>query len=174
VWAYYNNADEVELFLNGKPLGTRKKTGEDLHVMWRVPFSPGTLKAVSRKNGATVLVKEIKTAGHPYKLEISADRQHIRTGKNDLCFITARVVDKNGIPVPTANNSLRFSISGGATIAGTDNGYQADTSSLVSKQRKAWKGQALVIVRSAPKKGNSTLTVTSPGLVAGRIQVVMD
>jgi beta-galactosidase len=174
VWAYYNNADEVELFLNGKSLGTRKKTGEDLHVMWRVPFSPGTLKAVSRKNGATVLVKEIKTAGHPYKLEISADSQHIRTGKNDLCFITARVVDKNGIPVPTANNSLRFSISGGATIAGTDNGYQADTSSLVSKQRKAWKGQALVIVRSAPKKGNSTLTVTSPGLVAGRIQVVMD
>jgi beta-galactosidase len=55
VWAYYNNADEVELYLNGKSLGIRKKAGDDLHVMWRVKYEPGTLKAVSRKNGKTVL-----------------------------------------------------------------------------------------------------------------------
>ena len=38
VWAYFNNADEVELFLNGKSLGTRRKQADDLHVQWRVPF----------------------------------------------------------------------------------------------------------------------------------------
>ena len=49
VWAYYNHADEVELFLNGKSLGRKSKQGDDLHVMWRVLFEPGTLRAESRK-----------------------------------------------------------------------------------------------------------------------------
>src|SRR6266511_3618757 len=53
VWAYYNNADEVELFLNGKSLGKKKKTGDDLHVMWRVKYEPGLIKAISRLNGKT-------------------------------------------------------------------------------------------------------------------------
>jgi beta-galactosidase len=67
VWAYYNNADEVELSLNGKSLGKKRKRGDTLHVMWRVPFEPGTLKAVSTKNGKVILTKEIKTAGAPAK-----------------------------------------------------------------------------------------------------------
>ncbi len=174
VWAYYNNADEVELFLNGKSLGIKKKGLEDLHVMWRVPFATGTLKAVSRKNGSIVLVKEIKTAGKPFKLELVADRQHIKAGGKDLSFITARVVDQDGVLVPGANNTLHFSTSGTATIAGTDNGYQADTTSLVSTTRKAWKGMALAIIRSSPKKGNNTLTVRSPGLVPGKIRLIAD
>ena len=49
--AYYNHADEVELLINGKSQGVKKKTGIDLHVMWRVIYEPGTVKAVSRKNG---------------------------------------------------------------------------------------------------------------------------
>src|SRR5436189_4023194 len=79
VWAYYNNADEVELYLNGKSLGKRKKENEELHVKWRVPFSPGTLRAVSRKNGKTVLVREIKTAGKPARIELVADKKIIGT-----------------------------------------------------------------------------------------------
>ena len=63
VWANYNNANEVELFLNGKSLGIRKKEGDALHVMWRLPFQPGTIKAISRKNGKLVLMKEVSAAG---------------------------------------------------------------------------------------------------------------
>lgn len=51
IWAYYNNADEVELYLNGKSLGVRQKTDSTYHVSWRVPFTPGTLRAVSRLGG---------------------------------------------------------------------------------------------------------------------------
>jgi beta-galactosidase len=169
VWAYYNNADEVELFLNGKSLGIRKKQNDELHVMWRVPFEPGTLIAVSRKNGKMVLVKEIKTAATAYKLELAADNKNIKAGSNDLSFITVRVLDRDGNLVPYAGNMLSFSTSGGALIAGTDNGYQADTVSLVSNKRKAWKGMALAIVKPGVKKGNSTLTVKSPGLLPGTI-----
>ncbi|MEO6230535.1 MAG: sugar-binding domain-containing protein [Ferruginibacter sp.] len=169
VWAYYNNADEVELFLNGKSLGVRKKTNDDLHVMWRIPFKAGTLTAISRKNEKIVLTKSIKTAGSPYKIKLTADRNMIHANGKDLSFITARVLDKDGNIVPDANNILKFSTTGPIHIAGTDNGYQADTLSLKSPLRKAWKGLALAIIQSSLKKGHSTLTVTSPGLLSGTI-----
>jgi beta-galactosidase len=173
VWAYYNNADEVELFLNGKSVGIRKKQGDDLHVMWRLSFQPGTLKAISRKSGKTILTKEIKTAGKPARIELITDKKILKPDGNDLSFITARILDKNGNIVPTADNKLQFSISGPGIIAGTDNGYQADTVSLKSSTRNSWKGMALAIVQSTEKKtrlndavgqGNITLKVSSPGI----------
>lgn len=169
VWAYYSNADEVELFLNNQSLGVRKKINDELHVMWRVPFTPGTLKAISRKNGKTVLERTIKTAGPAYKIELTADRKTIQAGGKDLCFVTARITDKEGNLVPDADNLINFSITGNARLAATDNGYQADTLTFLSPQRRAWKGMALAIIRSAPKKGNSTLMATAPGLISGTI-----
>ncbi|MBC7947377.1 MAG: DUF4982 domain-containing protein [Chitinophagaceae bacterium] len=165
VWAYFNNADEVELFLNSKSVGVRRKGIDDVHIMWRLPFQPGTLKAVSRKSGKIVLTKELKTAGKPFRLELIADRKMLKTGGRDLSFITARVLDRNGIPVPFANNLLKFTISGEGIIAGTDNGFQADLVSLKSKERKAWKGLALAIVQATGKKGNITLRADSAGLL---------
>jgi beta-galactosidase len=163
VWAYYNNADEVELYLNEKSLGKRSKTDTTLHVIWRLPFEPGTLKVISRKNGKIVLIKEIKTAGKPAQIELTADRKIIKADGNDLCFITARILDKDGNPVPDADNLISFSITGNANIAATDNGYQADIVSFTSQKRQVWKGKALVIVKALPKKGNSTLTATAVG-----------
>ena len=164
VWAYYNNADEVELFLNNQSLGVRKKINDELHVMWRVPFEPGTLKAISRKNGKIILTKEIKTAGEPAKIELTADRKLIKADGKDLSFVTVRVLDNKGNMVPDADNLIEFSVSGTGTISGTDNGYQADTVSLKSNKRKCWKGMALVIIKSTEKKGNITLQASSEGL----------
>jgi beta-galactosidase len=164
VWTYYNNADAVELFLNGQSLGSKTKTDTSLHIMWRVPFAAGTLKAVSKKNGKVVLTKEIQTAGKPYKIELTADKKMIKAGGKDLSFITAKIVDAAGNLVPDASNLISFFITGNATIAGTDNGYQADTISLTSPKRQAWKGLALAIIRSGLKKGNSTLTAQVAGL----------
>ncbi len=164
VWAYYNNADEVELFLNNRSLGIRKKSANELHVMWRIPFKAGTLKAISKKNGKTVLVKKINTAGLPAKIELLADRKMIKADGKELSFITVRVLDKNGNLVPDADNLINFTISGEGIIAGTDNGYQADLESFQSKNRKCWKGLALVIVQSLEKKGNITLRATADGL----------
>jgi beta-galactosidase len=169
VWAYYNNADEVELFLNNKSLGVRKKLNDDLHIMWRVNFVPGTLKAVSRKNGKIVLTKEIKTAGKPEKIRIIADRQTIKADGKDLSFITATITDKDGNMVPDAGNLLSFSIQGTGFIAGTDNGFQADTVSLKSNKRACWKGMAMAIIQSSGKKGNITVMATAKGLQTGII-----
>ncbi len=164
VWAYYNNADAAELFLNGKSAGKRLKNDSTLHVMWRLPYQAGTIKVVTSRNGKQVLTKEIKTAGKAERIELIADRSTLKADGKDLCFVTARITDRNGTLVSEANNQIRFSLVGNGTIAGTDNGYQADTVSLKSPVRNSWKGLALAIIQSGEKKGNITLTAQSPGL----------
>jgi beta-galactosidase len=152
VWAYYNHANEVELFLNGKSLGTRKKQNDDLHVMWRVPFATGILKAVSKKDGKIVLTKEIKTAGQPAKIILTADRKNIKADGNDLSFVTVKVVDKDGNIVPDADNQVKFSISGYGFIAGVDNGSQTSMESFKASERKAFNGLCLAVFNPAERK----------------------
>ena len=171
VWAYYNNADEVELYLNGKSLGIRRKSDSVLHVMWRVPFKAGTLKAVSRKNGKTVLEKEIRTAGKPAYVRLFFDKSKSANDKKPVLFITAKIVDKNGVIVPDADNLINFSVSRNAKIIGTDNGFEADTLSLKNPSRKAWKGKALVLVLPRNKKKDVTITAHSPGLPSASITI---
>ncbi|WP_295674718.1 beta-galactosidase GalB [uncultured Mucilaginibacter sp.] len=164
VWAFYNNADEVELFLNGKSLGTKKKLGEDLHIMWRVKYEPGTLKAVSRKNGKVVLTREIHTAGAPAKIELVADRKNIKADGKDLSFITVKILDKDGNVVPNADNLVNFKVTGPGFIAGVDNGDEVSHDPFKANYRKAFNGLALAIIQTKEKAGNITFTATAAGL----------
>ena len=164
VWAYYNNADEVELYLNGKSAGIKKKTGDDLHVMWRLKYEPGTLKAVARRNGKVVLTKVINTAGAPAKIELNADRSNIKADGKDLSFITVRILDKNGNVVPNADNLVKFKITGAATIASVDNGDPVSHDPFKADYRKAFHGLALAIVQGKEQVGTITFTATSEGL----------
>jgi beta-galactosidase len=168
VWAYYNNADEVELFLNNRSLGTQKKQ-DQLHVKWTVPFQQGSLKAVSRKNGKTVLTKTIKTAGAPVRIELIADRDILHADGKDLSFITVRITDKNGNLVPYADNLVNFEIAGEAKIAAVDNGFQASHEPFKANYRKAYNGLCLVILQATSAKGAIKLTARSRGLVPGTI-----
>ncbi|WP_240183002.1 glycoside hydrolase family 2 TIM barrel-domain containing protein [Pedobacter jeongneungensis] len=164
VWAYYNNADEVELYLNGKSLGKKSKQGDDLHVLWNVNFEAGTLKAVSRKNGKEVLVREVKTAGAPAKIELIADRKNIKADGKDLSFITVRILDAAGNVVPNADNLVDFKVEGNGFIAGVDNGFQASLEPFKANYRKAFHGLCLAILQSTEKAGTIKLRATSNGL----------
>ncbi|MBD0280019.1 MAG: DUF4982 domain-containing protein, partial [Flavisolibacter sp.] len=171
VVAYYNNADEVELFLNGTSLGVRSKRGDDLHVKWRVPFTPGTLKAISRKGGRTVLTREVKTAGAPAKVILKADRNVINADGRDLSFVTATIVDKDGIMVPTANNLIKFTISGEGFIAGVDSGDPTSHEPFKANQHTTLNGLALAIIQSNGKKGKITLTAGAEGLQSSGVVI---
>lgn len=171
VWAYYNNADEVELFLNDQSLGTRKKEGDDLHVSWKIPYVPGTLKAVSRKEGNVVLEKEVKTAGEANKIQLSADKNSIHSDHYDMVFVTVDILDENNVLVPRADNLVNFEISGGGTIVGVDNGYQASLEPFKANYRKAFNGKCLVMIQSNGEKENIELIATSEGLEEARIKV---
>ncbi|WPU99767.1 beta-galactosidase GalB [Mucilaginibacter sp. cycad4] len=164
VWAYYNNADEVELYLNGKSLGIQKKTGDDLHVMWRVKYEPGTLKAISRKNGKTVLTREIHTSGAPAKIELTVDRSQIKADGKDLSFITVKILDKDGNVVPDADNKVNFKINGEGFIASVDNGDPVSHDPFKASYRKVFHGLALAIIQAKEKAGTITLTASADGL----------
>lgn len=171
IWAYYNNADEVELFLNGKSLGVKKKDVDIYHVFWRVPFEAGTLKAVSRKNGVVVLTKEISTAGTAAKIILIADRNKIKADGEDLSFITAKIVDDRGNMVPEADNLIEFEVKGDATIAGVDNGNPTSMESFKDNKRKAFNGLALAIIKAGEKAGKVTFTATAKGLPPASIEI---
>lgn len=173
VWAYYNNADEVELFLNDKSLGIKKKEKDTFHVWWRIPFEKGKLKAISRKNGETVLTKEIATTEEPVIIRLTPDRNIIDADGKDLSFVTVEVLDVNGLPVPTANNLIEFSIHGSGFVAGTDNGNPVEHLSLKSARRKLFNGKALAVIQSNGKEGSITLKATSPGLKSSEIEIVV-
>jgi len=164
VWAYYNNADEVELYLNGKSLGIKKKEGDDLHIMWRVPFQAGTLKAISRKNGKTVLEKIIKTAGAPATLKLTADRATIHANGNNLSFVTVDITDANGVLSPNANNEISFSLKGNGKIVGVCSGDPVSHESYKGTKHTALNGKCLVVIQAGNKAGKLELTASANGL----------
>ena len=170
VWVYYNQADEVELFLNGISLGVKRKQGDDLHLMWRVTYVAGTLKAVSTKNGKIVLTEQIKTAGRPAKIELSCDRKTMAADGKDMSFITARIVDDEGNLVPDANNLIQFKIVGKAYIAGVDNGDPTSHEPFKANSRKALNGMALAMLQST-NAGKVTFCATSDGLKPASITI---
>jgi beta-galactosidase len=166
LWAYYNQADEVELFINGKSQGVKRKgSGNQLcteyHVGWRVNYEPGEVKAVSRKNGKTVCQQTIHTAGQPAAVRLTTDYR----GRN-LCFINVDIVDAQGNLCPWADNQLFFSTEGNASIVATDNGCQTSMERFQEPQRKAFFGRCMVVVR-----GSGRLHAQAIGLKAGEIEL---
>lgn len=164
MWAYYNNADEVELFVNGESQGVRTKGKDDFHVVWRVKYEPGVVKVVSRKDGKTVLEKEIHTAGEPAQIRLTADRNEIKSDGRDLSFVTVEVLDKDGNLCPNADNQIMFDVQGAGFIAGVDNGSPVSMEKFKADYRKAFYGKCLVVVQSDGKSGGIKLTATSEGL----------
>ena len=174
VWAYYNNADEVELFLNGKSVGVRSKKGDDLHLMWRIPFQPGTLKAISRKNGKTVLESEIKTAGNASNLKLTADRSTIKADGNDLSFVTVDILDSKGVLVPNANNEINFSLKGNGKIVGVCSGDPVSHESYKGSKHTALNGKCLVVIQSGKKTGRLELTAKANGLKQSTVVITAE
>ena len=170
IWAY-SNSQEVELFLNNKSLGVKKKQGDDLHLMWRVPFVPGTLKAISRSSGKEILVQEVKTAGAAAALRVSADRSTIKADGSDLSFITIDVVDANGVLVPNADNLVKFQVEGPGAIVGVDNGDPVSHESFKAHQRKAFHGKCLVVIQGGDISGKIKLSAISDNLLNSNIEI---
>ena len=171
VVAYFNNADEVELFLNGRSQGTKRKQGDHMSVFWRLAFEPGLLKAVSRKNGRIVLSREVRTAEAPAKIVLTADRPAIKADGADLSFVTVKVVDKNGTVVPLADNLVEFELTGPGAIVGVDNGNQISHEPFKASQRKAFHGMALAIVQAKQKAGRIVLRAKSNGLSSSSVVI---
>ncbi len=170
VWAY-TNYNKVELFLNDSSLGVKEKQGDDIHLVWKVKYVPGTLKAIAKKDGKKDLIKEVKTANNPKTISLKADRSMINADGEDLSFITIEILDENGTLVPKADNLVEFTVGGPGKIIGVDNGSQISHEPFKANKRKAFNGKCLVVVQSTEESGQITLTAKSEGLELSTISL---
>ncbi len=170
----YTSGDEAELFLNGQSLGRKKRGPRDYRLRWDdVVYQPGTLKAVTYKDGKPWAEDTVRTTGKAAKLKLAADRAALRADGTDLSFITVTVADKDGAQVPRSHNRVSFSLTGPGEIIATDNGDATGFESFQSHKRAAFNGLALVIVRTrAGQAGKVVVTAKSEGL--GSAQVALD
>jgi beta-galactosidase len=169
----FTSGDEVELFLNGKSLGRKKKEQYQYRLRWdTVRYEPGVLKSVAYKNGKQWAVNEIKTTQNATKLLAIADRTTIKADGQDLAFITVQVSDADGLTVPRSNDRIEFSIEGPGEIVATDNGDPTNMVSFSSPKREAFNGLCLVIVRTRKGlPGAITITAKSGNLRETRVTV---
>ena len=174
MWCYYNKADEVELFVNGKSQGVKSKTPDCLHAMWRVEYEPGSVKVIARKNGKVVGEKEIRTAGEPVQIRLTPDRSQLTADGKDLSFITVEILDEEGNLCPNADNLVNFEVEGDAFIAGVDNGSPISMERFKDNKRRAFYGKCLVVVQNRGKQGTAHLVATSNGLQSANVKITID
>ena len=167
----YTNAEEVELFLNGKSLGTQKLHPDASAITYAIPFEPGTLKAVARNDGKIVATEELKTAGKPTKLVFAADKptMPLTPDWNDARYVTATLVDDAGTRIPDSSTVIHFSVSGPASIIAVDNGNMMDHDPFQATERKLYQGHALAILRATGSSGQVTVTATADGIPAASL-----
>lgn len=176
IWAY-SNADEVELFVNGKSAG-RKKMPENGHLEWSAVYQPGKLKAIAYKNGKRMMSKTVETTGNAEKVVVATDRKHISADNQDVAVITISLQDKEGRFVPDACLNLNLKINGPAKILGVGNGdpaYQAGERPADANARTytvdSFNGLAQVLVQSSDLPGVISLDVSGDHLIPGTISI---
>ena len=189
----YTNYPSAEVFINGKSQGKKTK---DLNVklegsytdeakasferqkryrlMWMdTRYEPGTVKVVAYdENGKAVAETEVHTAGKPYKIELSADRNEIEADGRDISFINVKVVDKDGNLCPDATNQIRFKVKGQGAFKAVANGNPVSLESFQEPKMKVFSGQLTALIQSSEESGAMELEASSPGLRSAKIKVV--
>jgi len=161
----YSKYPKVRLYHNNKLIGEQATTREQqFKATFSVPYSTGVVKAVGVENDREMESTMLQTAGVAAKLKLSADRKEILANGQDLSFVTIEITDKDGVFQPNATDRLHFKIDGPGTIAGVDNADLKDVEQYVGNTRKAWKGRALVVIKSNHHAGEIKLSVTANGL----------
>jgi len=167
----YSNCEEVELFLNEKSLGAKEKPKDDSPRSWEVTFEKGTLKAIGKNNGIRVASCELKTAGVPSKIILTADNPKISKNWDDISYVTACVVDANGLICPNADKLITFSISESGVISAVDNGDTNSHEPYQATERHVFNGRCIAIIKAKNSSGRITVKAGSPGLVSGSVTI---
>ena len=167
----YTDADEGELFLNGKSLGKVRKLSKEeseaaaaagdplalqrrYRLIWdRVAWQAGELKVVTAYGEAVR-----KTAGKPHHISI-CEEEHSQ-GNEGLHFLRVQVCDKDGNVCPTADHLIHFATKGEGKFVAAANGDAANLDLFHQPKHHAFAGELTVIT-----EGNCTLTATAKGLV---------
>lgn len=173
VWVN-SNADEVELFLNGKSLG-KKQMNPNSHLQWSVPYKAGTLEARAARSGRKFSTK-VETTGRPVKVQLTPDRTMITADGRDATVVNVTVLDTQGRAVPVASNLVRFKVTGDAEIIGVGNGdpssHEPDKILEGNYQRSLFNGKCQMILQAGKKAGTVKVEASADGLQAGTCVII--
>lgn len=175
----YTNGDCAELFLNDKSLGKRckkpdaEKSFERFRIIWdEVTYQPGELKVVAYNNNVLIGESSVTTAGEPYQIKLTPDRNKLKANGIDLCYILVEALDKNGNVCHMADNLVKFELEGPAVIEAVGNGNPQSIEAFISNQRHLFYGKAMLIMRTLENKtGNIIVTATAQGLESSEIKL---
>ena len=173
----YTNYNSAELFINGKSQGIQKKSMDSklnrYRLMWMdVKYTPGIVKVIAyNENGEAAKEKIVVTSGKPHHVELEADRDTISANGEDISFVTASVVDKNGNPCPTASNRLNFEVKGNGKFRAACNGDATSLELFHNPAMKVFNGKLVVLVQAASAVGEIELRVSGDGLVENKIKI---
>ncbi len=193
----YTNYPTAELFVNGKSQGrisknteVKKGAGKDgrisdvndpaidrYRLRWNnVKYEPGELKVVVYdENGKEVGTQTVKTAGAAAQIQLTGDLgaavKPLKADGEDMTFITVNILDKDGILVPDADNSIQVSVTGAADFKGICNGDATSTEVFTKPTMKTFHGQLVIGIQSNGKQGDATIKVTGKGLKPATLTV---
>lgn len=192
----YTDCPEAELFLNGRSLGRQKKhpyavpqgTAEQTkplmetkallrryRLIWdEVKYESGELRVVAYDaDGRPVMEKTMCTAGTPSVLKLEPDRATIKSGGDDLSFITVSMRDSRGTLCPNASDKVTFDISGAGTLRGLCNGDPTSLESFLGSEMQLFHGQLVLVVQSSSHTGKIKVTATS-GRMSSTIEIFVE
>jgi beta-galactosidase len=155
VWVY-TNGDSAELFLNGESLGLRVMDDE-MRATWDVPYTPGTLHAITYKNEIEIAGKTVKTASEPAGIRLAADNRELLPNRTDISHVAFEIIDKDGNVAPTADDLITFRWDGPVRHLGFENGDPLDLTPHRIDSRKAFNGMGIGIFQAAGEDGDIRL-----------------
>jgi beta-galactosidase len=167
----YSNCEGVELFLNGKSLGKKSMPKDASPLNWNVGFEAGTIRAIGYNNGKAVSNFELRTAGKPARITLSPDKTSVANSWDDVVFVKAEIVDEYGVIVPTANDMVKFDVSGGGVLAVVDSADNTDTDLFQTTQRKAFQGRVFAMIKARSNSGTIKVFAQAGNLKSGTISL---
>ncbi|MFP5210180.1 MAG: glycoside hydrolase family 2 TIM barrel-domain containing protein [Acidobacteriota bacterium] len=164
VWCY-TNCDSVELFLNDRSLGVQHTmTTAGYHLTWEVPWAPGVLRAVGKRERAIACTAEVRTAAVPARIVLAAESEALRADGKDLAHIVATVTDSSGTMVPGADLRIDFDVQGAGRIIGVDNGDPLSHMDFRGHEMAAFRGKCLAVIQATKQAGHVTIRARAQGL----------
>lgn len=170
----YSNARDVELFLNGKSIGSHVmelETSQDMRAHFKVPFEPGVLRVVGHFADGSECSEVLHTPSDPAAVVMTSDKEKLLADGRDIAFVEISTVDVNGIPVGNARNRIRVEVSGAGRLVGLDNGDSTDYDSYKGDNRRLFSGKLLAMVESTLEPGEITLRAYSEGLETAELRL---
>jgi beta-galactosidase len=168
----YTNCPEVALGLNGEPVGAASLSEAREGVLTlEVPYAPGVLRAVGRRDGQDVCEFVLRTAGAAQKIMLSADSDRLAADGEDISHIEFRITDGEGVRIHDADPEVTFDVDGPAAVIGIENGDLSSLDDPKDNIHRAYRGRGLAILQSARQAGTVRVTARAEGLQSASVEI---